>query len=608
MGHAGPGHELGAGAPLLEIEGLSKAFDGRPVLRDVHLYVRPGEITALVAGNGEGKSTLLDLVAGVLDPDSGRIRVAGRDIGEERADRRGIFYVPQSVKRYFAMKHPDLFCFLPGVSVRENVLGNVDGNPYAAALVADERLARFGLADVADAMPAELSVGMQQRLALARALSTDHPVLLLDEPLASVDRVTRLRLLSELTCEAAGRAVVYVTHDPTEVEALGALPMTLRDGVLYDPSGVRTGRAPSPSRQSPAGLAPAARGGDRQTGPRLAFGSATAAMGVQPPAERSRAAAEPQSADPDGWDEPEDARGAWGSAARERPAPSATAWPGAGAAAPPAGHGAVRLGAAPHGAAFRSPPQRSGAPAEPAGIPLATVVPGAPRTWSKASPPPAVPGQGAVPLDISVPASPAPPGVARPARPRNDPSPPVRRAGLARREPSPSPRYADPPDEPRAARSSAPARREPSPSPRYADPPDEPRAVEPAPRNPGPARGEPSPSPRYADPPVAAPAAHEPAPSPSQAALAPQPSSAPLLRPSVPGNGGGHPIVADAIPGASRLSLPAPHKALRTLVYGVASSAIRGVLRPAGGLPGLLQLLEDLASSLEEEASRLRRR
>ncbi len=210
-----------AAGPLLQAHGLCRAFDGKAVLRGLSLQIRAGEVVGVVAPNGSGKSTLLDVLSGVLPLDRGSVHIGGRDVTEELSARRGIFYVPQSVKRYFSMKHPSLFCYLPDESVRDNLLAQHEGNRFQSSLAIDTMLERFGLSDVAGELPGSLSAGMQQRLALARALGSQHPVLLLDEPLASVDRPTRLRLLSELAANCSDRAVLYVTHDVDEIAALG---------------------------------------------------------------------------------------------------------------------------------------------------------------------------------------------------------------------------------------------------------------------------------------------------------------------------------------------------------------------------------------------------
>lgn len=538
--HAGPGAPSGAGELVLELEGLSKAFDGRPVLRDIHLSVQRGQVTALVAGNGQGKSTLLDLISGVLEPDSGRIRVAGEDVTTARSDRRGVFYVPQSVKRYFAMKHPDFYCYLPGMTVRENILGNLLGNPHAEALAAEERLVRFGLTEVADALPAELSVGMQQRLALARALANHHDVLLLDEPLASVDRVTRMRLLSELSQESIGRAVVYVTHDTTEVEALGAVPIRLRDGVLYAPDGRllvgRAGYAPPPTVHH---RAPAHRVNDLpRSGPRLAFGSATAAMGLG----RDGRPIPPRRAEPVSF--------AQAALPQAPPAPT------------PTGRGAVRLGAPrPQATSVQPAAPRTAIPGQGA-MPLGASVPSTPK------PAQATPGQGAISLGISVPKSPAAPRVVAARGLAGTPTEGTHSRAFTDTAASWTTSTHTPLARPSPQ---APAVQTPQPAPQS--------RVAPIP--------DPSPQPRFAP--------------------RPEPPPAPTLA-RVPTNGSGRPMTPEPIRNTSPVPLPEPRKAFRSLLYGVAGSALRGVLHPRGRLPGLLQLLEDLASSLEEEASRLRRR
>ena len=262
--------------PLLDARGLSRSFDDKVVLRSMSLRVDAGEVVGLIAPNGSGKSTLLDLIAGVLEPDAGQVHIGGRDVTTELNARRGVFYVPQSVKRYFAMKHPSLYCYVPDLSVRDNLLAQHDGNRFSAALLVDEALSRFGLLDVAGEMPASLSVGMQQRLALARALGSPHAVLLLDEPLASVDRPTRLRLLRELAEGCGERAVIYVTHDLAEIEALGGRLVELEPAEVARPTDAPPpADAPRPAK--------AARPADSPR-PRAPTPGVSAANGPTPPA------------------------------------------------------------------------------------------------------------------------------------------------------------------------------------------------------------------------------------------------------------------------------------------------------------------------------------
>ena len=253
---ARPANGRAVSAPLLEARGLRRAFDDKVVLDGLSLDVCAGEVIGLVAPNGSGKSTVLDVIAGVLVADGGTIRIEGRDVTDELTSRRGVFYVPQSVKRYFSMKHPSLFCYLPELSVRDNLLAQRDGCRFSSSITVDSTLSRFGLLEVAGELPGSLSVGMQQRLALARALGSEHPVLLLDEPLASVDRPTRLRLLAELAEGAADRAVLYVTHDVDEIAALGGRLLSLEEAHQYQPEPVPTS---VPAAAPPRASAPPAR-------------------------------------------------------------------------------------------------------------------------------------------------------------------------------------------------------------------------------------------------------------------------------------------------------------------------------------------------------------
>jgi lipopolysaccharide export system ATP-binding protein len=265
--------------PLLQAHGLCRAFDGKSVLRGLSLQIRAGEVIGVVAPNGSGKSTLLDVLSGVLPLDRGSVHIGGRDVTEELSARRGIFYVPQSVKRYFSMKHPSLFCYLPDESVRDNLLAQHEGDRFQSSFAIDTMLARFGLTDVAGELPGSLSAGMQQRLALARAVGSKHPVLLLDEPLASVDRPTRLRLLSELATNCSDRAILYVTHDVDEIAALGGRLFSLE---AANPAALPTRPIHKPVLADPTPFPPAPP--PRQASPRRTYAPVLADPTPFPPA------------------------------------------------------------------------------------------------------------------------------------------------------------------------------------------------------------------------------------------------------------------------------------------------------------------------------------
>ena len=190
----------------VELSKISFEYPHRKLLCELDWHVREGEFHTLLGASGSGKSTLLRLLAGLESPTAGRILLGGKDVKELAPHRRGIAMVGQSAATY---EH---------VSVRDNLILAEKLSPgfnegLRAKLVQD-----FGLSDTLDQKPTELSGGQLQRLAIARALLTQRPILLLDEPLAHLQESLKKpirRLLREwqkerkLTC-------IYVTHDSME--------------------------------------------------------------------------------------------------------------------------------------------------------------------------------------------------------------------------------------------------------------------------------------------------------------------------------------------------------------------------------------------------------
>ncbi len=190
-------------APPLFVRHARIAFGDRVVASDLTLEFAAGRTTCLLGRSGVGKTSLLRWLAGLL-PDTGG--------GAERGE--AVAYMAQS----------DLL--LPWLSLLDNVLLGYRLRGNAAALrVAGPRaralLAEVGLHDRLDDLPQVLSGGMRQRAALARTLCEDRPVVLMDEPFAHLDAVTRLELQDLAGRLLAGRTVVLVTHDPLEALRLG---------------------------------------------------------------------------------------------------------------------------------------------------------------------------------------------------------------------------------------------------------------------------------------------------------------------------------------------------------------------------------------------------
>ncbi|TVP72390.1 MAG: ABC transporter ATP-binding protein, partial [Nitriliruptor sp.] len=214
------------GPAPLHLRGVTKRYGEVVALDGVDLEVAPGLITTLVGPSGCGKSTLLGVVAGLTAPTAGRVHLGGRDVTELPAERRGIVLVFQEHRLFPFLTALEDVAFglrMRGVPRRER-------ERRAASM-----LERVGLGGLGSRRPAELSGGQRQRVALARALVLDPQVLLLDEPLASLDPHLRdgLReLVVELQRERALTTLV-VTHDREEAVVFGDRLVVLLDGRLH---------------------------------------------------------------------------------------------------------------------------------------------------------------------------------------------------------------------------------------------------------------------------------------------------------------------------------------------------------------------------------------
>ncbi len=199
-------------API-ELHGVTKTFGALRALDPITLDVEAGEIVTLLGPSGCGKTTVLRLIAGLESPTAGSILVDGGTPDAARHAKR-IGFVPQS---------PAL---LPWRTVEANARLLLDINraasPTQPSASVDELLAEVGLDEFRDAYPHELSGGMQQRVGLVRAFALDAPILLMDEPFAALDELTRtdMRHLLGRLCEPLGTTIVYVTHSIAEAAFL----------------------------------------------------------------------------------------------------------------------------------------------------------------------------------------------------------------------------------------------------------------------------------------------------------------------------------------------------------------------------------------------------
>jgi NitT/TauT family transport system ATP-binding protein len=210
----------------VSLAGITKLYDnGVMAVGPFDLSVRRGEFVSLLGPSGCGKSTALRLIAGLTLPSSGRVEVA-HDGGEARTGHR----------IGFVFQEPTL---MPWTSVGENVrlplkLAHAPADETDARVA--EALARVGLSEFADSYPRELSGGMKMRVSLARALVTDPDILLMDEPFAALDEITRFRLNNDLLAlwRKLKKTVIFVTHSVFESVYLSqrVVVMTARPGRL----------------------------------------------------------------------------------------------------------------------------------------------------------------------------------------------------------------------------------------------------------------------------------------------------------------------------------------------------------------------------------------
>ena len=221
---------------MLELRGVTARFGSLPVLSGVDLAMGRGEIVAILGASGSGKTTLLRVIAGLHRPETGAVLWGGDDLATTPAHLRGFGLVFQD------------FALFPHLDVAGNVGFGIPGLPAMEqrTRVAEE-LARVGLAGYERRRVGELSGGQAQRVAVARALAARPRLLLLDEPLGSLDRAFRRELAADLrvALRSARIPALHVTHDPDEAFAVADRIALLDAGtIIHAGSPERLWRAP----------------------------------------------------------------------------------------------------------------------------------------------------------------------------------------------------------------------------------------------------------------------------------------------------------------------------------------------------------------------------
>lgn len=218
---------------VIEISDVSKSYvsgdDKVEVLKDINLKVEQGEFVAIVGYSGSGKTTLINTLAGLIEPDTGGVICSGKEIDGPGLDRGVVF---QS------------YSLMPWMSVRSNIELAVDSAHSGKSRrekreLIDRYIDMVGLSHAAMRKPAELSGGMRQRVAVARALAMQPDILLLDEPLSALDALTRAKLQDELQsiCEREKKTIILITNDVDEAILLAdrIVPLTTAPNATLGP-------------------------------------------------------------------------------------------------------------------------------------------------------------------------------------------------------------------------------------------------------------------------------------------------------------------------------------------------------------------------------------
>lgn len=209
----------------LEIDGITKKYGDNYALKDISFNIYDGEFLSILGSSGCGKTTLLRILVGLLEPNEGRILKDGLDITNFHPSKRSMGIVFQN------------YALFQNMTVLENVEYAMKIKPEfkgAYKDIAIDLINKVGLKDHINKKPHNLSGGQQQRVAIARTLALNPEIILLDEPMSALDVDTRLLLRKELKDiqKEFGTTMIYITHDQEEAFAMGDRIMVMREGAI----------------------------------------------------------------------------------------------------------------------------------------------------------------------------------------------------------------------------------------------------------------------------------------------------------------------------------------------------------------------------------------
>lgn len=208
---------------MLELQNLKKSYGGKPILKNISLEIENGEIVSILGPSGCGKTTLLNMILGITDPDSGRIVFDGKDITNVPMEKRGFNIVFQD------------YALFPNLNVYKNITYGLKNKPDISSKEEIEELIHLlGLEEHLEKRIDQLSGGQKQRVALARTLVMKPKILLLDEPLSALDGVIKESIKDRIKTIAKeyNLTTIIVTHDPEEALTLSDRVLIVNEGMI----------------------------------------------------------------------------------------------------------------------------------------------------------------------------------------------------------------------------------------------------------------------------------------------------------------------------------------------------------------------------------------
>ena len=206
---------------MLQLKHVKKNFDGKDILKDINMDIGSGEIVSILGSSGCGKTTLLNMILGITEIDSGKIYFDGQDITEVPMEKRGFNIVFQD------------YALFPNLNVYQNITYGLRNKPNISTKEeVEELISLLGLEEHLQKRVEQLSGGQKQRVALARTMVMKPKILLLDEPLSALDGVIKESIKDRIKTIAKEYhlTTIIVTHDPEEALTLSDRVMILNEG------------------------------------------------------------------------------------------------------------------------------------------------------------------------------------------------------------------------------------------------------------------------------------------------------------------------------------------------------------------------------------------